>query len=505
MPPVNEHSPLALEGIHKAFGSIKVLRDISCNLRAGEVHCLMGENGAGKSTLIRIASGAYHADAGKIFIDGKQLESYSPAWAREHGIATIYQELDLIPNLSGAENMFLGREPRRAFGRIDKPARLRRARAVLDSMQVSVDLDRPVQELGIAQQQMITIAKSLTDKCRVMILDEPTAVFTRSETTALFNLVRKLRQDGIAIAFISHHMEEIFEIGDRITVLRDGVVASTGLIAEYSHDKLVRDMVGRDVIRPPRRQVPAKATPLLEVIDLSDGKVVHGVSFTVGQGEIVGMAGLIGAGRTETAQLLFGAEPHRSGQIKLNGQPISPSNPFEAVKLGIGMVPEDRKRDGLVLTRSIEENASYTLVRKLSRRGLVPWARVARDVATRTKALAVKPANMNALVSRLSGGNQQKVVLSRWLAAGVSLLILDEPTRGVDIGARGEIYEVIRLMADQGIGILLISSDLPEVLSQSDRIVVMAKGRVAGELPGDGATEEAVMALAFKAATRGQA
>jgi ribose transport system ATP-binding protein len=492
-----EH-PLSLQGIHKAFGAIQVLRDVSCDFRAGEVHCLMGENGAGKSTLIRIASGAYSPDSGNVILAGRPLDSMTPRWARDNGIATIYQELDLIPNLDGAENMLLGREPRGRLGRIDRAERLRRARAVLNSMHVSVDLDRPVQELGIAQQQMIAIAKSLTDECRVMILDEPTAVFTRTETKALFNLVKKLREQRIAVVFISHHMEEIFEIGDRITVLRDGSVASTGTIAEYNHDRLVRDMVGRDVKRPVRRSAQTTNAPLLEVRDLSDGETVQGVSFSVGRGEIVGMAGLIGSGRTETARLIFGATRPRSGQIVLAGKTVSPSDPFQAVKLGIGMVPEDRKRDGLVLTRSILENGGYTLVRKLSHAGWVPWRRVRREVTARTRGLAVRPATPKTLVARLSGGNQQKVVLSRWLAAGVSLLILDEPTRGVDIGARSEIYAVIRTLAERGIGILLISSDLPEILSQSDRIVVMAKGRIAGELAGEGATEEAVMALAFR-------
>jgi ribose transport system ATP-binding protein len=489
---------LSLQGIHKSFGPVQVLRDVSCGFRAGEVHCLMGENGAGKSTLIRIVSGAYAPDLGSVILAGKTLGPMTPRSARDRGIATIYQELDLIPNLDGAENMFLGREPRGRFGRIDRTLRLKRARAVLDSMQVSVPLDRPVQELGVAQQQMIAIAKSITDDCRIMILDEPTAVFTRTETDSLFGLVRKLREQGIAILFMSHHMEEIFEIGDHITVLRDGTVASSGAIATYDHDKLVRDMVGREVKRSLRRSAPTSIVPLLEVRGLGDGKTVHDISFSIGRGEIVGMAGLIGSGRTEIARLIFGAEQLRSGEILLDGKAVRPTDPFHAVTLGIGMVPEDRKRDGLVLTRSVGENAGYTLVRKWSRLGRVPWRRVRAEVDGQTKALAVRPASLGALVARLSGGNQQKVVLSRWLAAGVSLLILDEPTRGVDIGARSEIYAVIRSLAERGLAILLISSDLSEILSQSDRILVMAKGHLAGELPGEGATEEAIMALAFQ-------
>jgi ribose transport system ATP-binding protein len=307
-----------------------------------------------------------------------------------------------------------------------------------------------------------------------------------------------MRAERIAIAFISHHMDEIFEIGDRVTVLRDGLVVSTGPIGGYDHDRLVREMVGRQVLLQRRRAASAGGEILLEVKGLSDGKAVRDVSFNVRKGEIVGMAGLIGSGRTETARLIFGAEPATAGEVRLGGDVVTPSTPFQAIRLGIGMVPEDRKRDGLVLMRSVGENAGYTLARKLSRAGLVPWSKVRREVGKQVTAVSVKPANVRAVVGQLSGGNQQKVVLSRWLAAGVSLLILDEPTRGVDIGARSEIYEVMRSLADQGMGILLISSDLPEVLSQSDRIVVMAKGRSVGEVDGSEATEEIVMGLAFR-------
>ena len=489
---------LALNKVGKSFGPVNVLKGVSCEFRGGEVHCLVGENGAGKSTLIRIASGAHRADSGTVSLAGVEVEKYSPHIARERGVATIYQELDLIPNLNGAENIYLGVEPRKRFGRIDKEKLHRDALAILAGMKVSVDIGRPVQELGIAQQQMIAIAKALSRKCRLLILDEPTAVFTSTETRTLFDLIGHMRTEEIAIVFISHHMDEIFEIGDRVTVLRDGLVVSAGPIDDYDHDRLVRDMVGRQVVRQHRRAPSGGGEPLLEVKGLSDGKMVRDVSFNVRKGEIVGMAGLIGSGRTEAARLIFGAESAKAGEVRLGGIVMTPSSPFEAIRLGIGMVPEDRKRDGLVLMRSVGENAGYTLACKLSRAGLVPWSKIRREVGKQIAAVSVKPANVRAQVGRLSGGNQQKVMLSRWLAAGVSLLILDEPTRGVDIGARSEIYEVMRSLADQGMGILLISSDLPEVLSQSDRIVVMAKGRSVGELSGEEATEEAVMALAFR-------
>jgi ABC-type sugar transport system ATPase subunit len=493
---------LALRNLSKSYGPVKVLKSISCDFNPGEVHCLMGENGAGKSTLIRVLSGAHPADSGELVFDGADLLAngprLTPAVARSMGIATIYQELDLISNLSGAENIMLGRAPRTALGMIDRKKMHARAAEILASMHVTADLHRPVHELGIAQQQMIAIAKSLTQDCRVLILDEPTAVFTGKETRALFDLIRRMRSRGIAIIFISHHMEEIFEIGDRVTVLRDGVVASTGAIGEYSHDRLVRDMVGRDVVRTERAVKPGDAPVLLEVKNLGDGDAVKNVSLYVREGEIVGMAGLVGAGRTELARLIFGADIARQGEITLAGRRIAPRTPFDAVRLGIGMVPEDRKLDGLVLTRSIGENAGYTLARKLSRGGLVRWSRVRQEVSARIAATAVKPRSLGALVARLSGGNQQKVVLSRWLAAGVRFLILDEPTRGVDVGARSEIYDIIHALAANGLGVLLISSDLPEVLSQSDRIYVMAKGRITGELSAEQATEESVMALAFQ-------
>lgn len=491
---------LSLRDICKSYGETTVLKDISCDFFAGEVHCLMGENGAGKSTLMKIVSGAIQADSGTVEIDGTILAKPSPLRARNMGIATIYQELDLIPTLDGAENMFLGQAPIRFPGRIDKAEQKRLAQQVLDRMHISVDLDRPVQELGIAQQQMIAIAKSLIHDCRVLILDEPTAVFTRVETEALFDLIRKLCARGIAVVFISHHMEEIFEIGNRISILRDGAVVSTGSIGEYSHDRLVNEMVGREFIRHERQKQAQQGNPLpaaLRVENLTDGVNVHDVSLSIERGEILGVAGLVGSGRTELARLIYAADRRTGGEIYLNDQRVDPKSPFEAVRCGIGMVSEDRKRDGLVLMRSVLENAAYTLARKSARNGYVPWRRVhqrAREVISR---LVVRPNRPGLAAGRLSGGNQQKVVLARWLAADVSVLILDEPTRGVDIGARAEIYATIEDIARSGVAILIISSDLPEVLSMSDRILVMGKGKLRGELNGATATEEAIMALAF--------
>lgn len=492
---------LSLEHIDKSFGSVPVLKDVSCAFRVGEVHCLMGENGAGKSTLIRVVSGAHQPDSGRIVFDGKTIDRYGPTEARELGIATIYQELDLIPNLTGAENIFLGREPRKALGRTDKSGLYREATRILTSMKVEVDLKRPVRELGVAQQQMIAIAKALSGTCKLLILDEPTAVFTATERNTLFDLLRRMRQDGIAIVLISHHMDEIFEIGNRVSVLRDGVVASTGPIADYDHDRLVRDMVGRNVARHARRDSVVGTQPMLKIEQLSDGKMVRNATLQVKAGEIVGIAGLIGSGRTETARMIFGANPIAAGQIRLRGEVFSPRNPYDAIRKGIGMVPEDRKFDGLVLPRSITENAGYPLARKQSVCGLVSWGRVRKTVAQKLQPLAIKAAGFGLPVRNLSGGNQQKVVLGRWLAAGVSLLILDEPTRGIDIGARTEIYQLIKSLADEGVGILLISSDLPEILALADRIVVMAKGSTVGELPGNTATEESIMNLAFRAQT----
>ena len=489
---------LMLRAIEKAFGSIPILKGIDCDVNAGEVHCLMGENGAGKSTLIKIISGAHQADSGTIDLQGRRIENYSPGWARMHGIGTIYQELDLVPNLTCAENVFLGSEPRGRFGRIDRAALRAEASAVFDRMGVHLDVDALVQQLNVAHQQFVAIAKALVLKCRLLILDEPTAVFTSTEKDRLLDLVRSMRADGMAIIFISHHMEEIFEIGDRITVLRDGMVASSGAVSDYSRERLIRDMVGRDITRHATDRTGGTSRRVLEVEGLADGHFLRDISFHVDAGEIVGVAGLVGAGRTEMARLVFGADRRTAGSIRLHGRETRFRSPKQALRARIGMVPEDRKRDGLALSRPAGDNLAYSLICNLSRAGLVPWARVRASVQDCIRRIGVRPASPSVSTLRLSGGNQQKLLLGRWLVTGMDLLILDEPTRGVDVGARAEIYQILDELRRDGLAILMVSSDLTEILALSDRILVMSKGRISGILPGRTATEEAVLSLALQ-------
>jgi len=487
-----------LEGVSKSFAGIPVLHSVDCEFFAGQVHCLLGENGAGKSTLIKTISGAHAPDSGRIVFCGQDITGHLPAWAKQHGIATIYQELDLIPNLGAAENICLGSEPRTWLGQIDRREMRRAAAETLKSMELSLDIEAPVQTLGIAQQQMVAIAKALTRNNRIMVFDEPTAVFTKNEKDTLFRLIRDIKARGLAVVFISHHMDEIFEIGDRITVLRDGRVASHGPVTDYDHDKAVRLMVGRNVDSSRRVRSPSSGSRVLDVKGLGSGSRVRDVSFHVDAGEIVGVAGLVGAGRTRMARLIYGADQRTSGEVRLRGARVEPRSPITMIQLGVGMVPEDRKRDGLALERSVGENLGYTLVRALSRFGWVPWSRIRQATEEQMAKLRVRPNNPSIQAQRMSGGNQQKLVLGRWLMCHTDLLILDEPTRGVDVGARAEIYALLQLLRSRGMAILMISSDLPEILSQADRILVMAKGRVVGELDGDQATEEAVIAMAFQ-------
>lgn len=489
---------LSLHQISKQFGPIKILREIDCDFYRGEVHCLIGENGAGKSTLIKILSGAHLPDSGTITLAGNLVENQTPFSARASGIGTIYQELDLLPNLTAAQNVFLGVEPRTRFGTIDHAALQERAATILSSLGADFDGGTLVADLAIARQQIVAIAKALTGDCQVLILDEPTAVFTKGEIDRLLALIRQMRTDGLAIIFISHHMEEIFEIGDRITVLRDGVVAATGPIANFTHDTLIRHMVGREIVRLSRTAYNGQHARVLEVNGLGDGRLVHDVSFHVARGEIVGVAGLVGAGRTEMARLLFGADRKAAGQVLMHGVPTHIMSPRQAMLAGIGMVPEDRKQDGLTLNRPAGENLAYSYLCKAARLGVVPWRRVRQMIDRSIQSLGVRPANANAVTLRLSGGNQQKLLLGRWLMVAPDLLILDEPTRGVDVGARTEIYRVLDGLRQGGLAILMISSDLTEILTVSDRILVMSRGQITGELPGATATEEAVLALALQ-------
>lgn len=496
---------LRIEGIRKTFPGVVALDSVDFDLRRGEVHVLLGENGAGKSTLIKMLSGAYRPDSGRIFAEGREVRIHGAQDAERLGIATIYQEFNLVPDLTVAENIFLGRQPRR-FGMIDRARMEQDATALLARVGLDVPPRTKVRELGIARLQMVEIAKALSLDARVLIMDEPTAVLTSGEVEKLFGLVRALREDGVGIVFITHHLEEIAALGDRVTVIRDGRSVDQ-VPAGTPEDELVRLMVGRSIEQQYPRERPASAdpgteeaaAPLLSVRGLGRDGVFHDVSFEVRAGEVVGLAGLVGAGRTEVARAVFGADPYDAGTVDVVGRRLPRHDVNAAMGAGIGLVPEDRKGQGLLLDASVEENLGLVTLRSATRAGLVDIKGQQAAAARVAGQLGVRMAGLGQHVRTLSGGNQQKVVIGKWLLADTKILILDEPTRGIDVGAKVEIYQLINELTASGHAVLMISSDLPEVLGMSDRVLVMAQGRIAGELPAHEATQDAVMALAVSA------
>ncbi len=487
---------LELRKVSKAFGAVKAVTEVDLQLRAGEVHVLLGENGAGKSTLIKMIAGVHEPDSGEIVVDGQVVRIADTRASEKLGIATIHQELNLVPGLSVAENIALGHMPTK-YGLVDRGAMRRNAQEAIARIGLQVDVNRPVGTLGIARQQLVEIAKALSMNARILILDEPTAALTSSETEWLFGVIRELREAGVAMVFISHHLEEIAEIGDRITVLRDGRYVDTRERG-VSEPELIALMVGRDIddLYPRRPSEPGE--PVLEVEGLTMPGVFEDITFTARAGEVVGLAGLMGAGRTEVLRAIAGADPYDSGSITVHGKRLPKRDVARAVAAGVGMVPEDRKSSGLVLDAPIVENLGYATLRPTGRFGLADRAgqrRRGKDVAER---LRIRLASLDQPVKGLSGGNQQKVVFGRWFMAGSDVLLLDEPTRGVDVGAKVEIYELVNSITADGGTVVLASSDLPEVISMSDRVLVMAHGRIVGELPADQATQDAVMTLAVK-------
>ncbi|MEU1201042.1 sugar ABC transporter ATP-binding protein [Streptomyces sp. NPDC005813] len=505
----NQDELLRIEGIRKTFPGVVALDSVDFDLRRGEVHVLLGENGAGKSTLIKMLSGAYHPDAGRVLVDGEEVRIHGAQDSERLGIATIYQEFNLVPDLTVAENIFLGRQPRR-FGMIDRKTMEADAAELLRRVGVNVSPRARVRELGIARLQMVEIAKALSLRARVLIMDEPTAVLTSEEVEKLFAIVRALREDGVGIVFITHHLEEIAALGDRVTVIRDG--KSVGQVpASTPEDELVRLMVGRSIEQQYPRVRPvsgdaagdgaAADSALLTVEGLTRDGVFHDVSFEVRAGEVVGIAGLVGAGRTEVARAVFGADPYDKGAVKVAGAALRRHDVNAAMEAGIGLVPEDRKGQGLVLDASVEENLGLVTLRAATHGGLVDLKGQRTAAARIAEQLGVRMAGLGQHVRTLSGGNQQKVVIGKWLLAETRVLILDEPTRGIDVGAKVEIYQLVNELTAAGAAVLMISSDLPEVLGMSDRVLVMAQGRIAGELSADEATQDSVMALAVSTPT----
>ena len=491
---------LTLEGVSKSFGPVTVIDDVTVQVRAGEVEVLLGENGAGKSTLIKMMSGIYQPGSGRILVDGKPVQLPDVKAAERHGIATIHQELNLVPQLSVAENITLGRTPKR-LGMVDRKEMRRIAQAALDRIGLDVDLDQPVGELGIARQQLVEIAKALSQDARLLILDEPTAALTGREIDALFRVVHELKSRGVGMVFISHHLDEIPRIGDTVSVLRDGKFIAQ-VPADTSEDELVSLMVGRDIDDQfPRRRAETQGEVLLEIEGLSSEDKFSDVGFSVHAGEVLGIAGLVGAGRTEVLRAVFGADPYDTGTVTLQGKNLPGGDVGRSIARGLGLVPEDRKSQGLVLDAGVGENAGYATLRSTAKRGLADRRGQRARAAKVTEQLSVRMAGLDQPIRNLSGGNQQKVVFARWVMAGSTVLLLDEPTRGVDVGAKVEIYELINEITENGGAVVMVSSELPEVLGMSDRILVMSNGQVAGILDADGATEDAVMSLAVSAVT----
>ena len=486
---------LVLRGIAKSFLGVHALRDVSFDVRAGEVHALLGENGAGKSTLIKIISGVHPPDAGALLLDGRPVSLDSPQAARQAGIATIYQELLLFPELTVAENVFMGHAPRRRWGGLDWPAVRARTQELLTSLDIT-DLD-PAQVVGtlsVGNRQRVEILRALSQDARILIMDEPTAALTEHDVTRLFGIVRRLRDRGVSIIYISHRLEEVFTLADRVTVLRDGEHVATKPVADTDEADLIQLMVGRRIESLfPKADAPLGQT-LLELRDVTRAPRTNRVSLAVRAGEIVGLAGLVGSGRSELAHVVFGVTPAESGTILINGKATAVRSVAEARRLGIAYVPEDRATQGLVRAMTVRENATLAVLSDVARFGFINVAaesRLAREMVARFN---VRTAGIEQVVGRLSGGNQQKIVLGKWLAAEPKILILDEPTRGIDVGAKAEIHRLMSELARRGLGVLMISSELPEALGMSDRVLVMREGTLVAEFPRAEATQERVVA-----------
>jgi ribose transport system ATP-binding protein len=493
---VSEPLLLSMRGIVKSFPGVRALRGVDLSLRGGEVLAVVGENGAGKSTLIKVLAGAHQPDEGRIEFHGQEAHFDSPLDARRAGIAVIYQEFHLVPSLSAVENIFLGRELARA-GFVRRGEERRRAAELFARIGVAVDPDTPCRELTVAQQQVVEIARALALDARIVVMDEPSATLTPQEVDRLFAIIRDLRMKGIGIIYISHRLDEVFALADRVQVLRDGEAIDCRTIGEATRDELIRLMVGRRLEEEfPKRNV-ALGPPRLVVRGLTRGRKVRDVSFAIHRGEVVGLTGLVGAGRTETARAIFGADRRESGVVELDGRRLDIRSPRDAIAAGIALLTEDRKRQGLVLAQSVRENFALPNLERFSSWGFVRRRAERQALAHRVGELRIRLASVEQPAGNLSGGNQQKVVLAKWLERNCEVLLFDEPTRGIDVGAKVEIYRLINDLAAAGKAILLISSELPEVLGMSDRILVMHEGRLTGEIAeARQATQEQILRLA---------
>lgn len=487
---------LKLEHVYKSFPGVQAVSDVSLDVYGHQILALVGENGAGKSTLMNIINGVVPLDSGKIVLDGQPVSITSPHRALELGITMIHQELALIPELTVGQNIFLGREPRRWGIGVDWKRLYAQAQRELDRLGIEVSAQATIADLSIAQRQLVEIAKALSYNARLIALDEPTSSLTSRETETLFRLVRSLREEGVALIYISHRLEEVFELADRIAVMRDGHLVAVGNAADFTPAEVVRLMVGRELTEFFPKVPAQRGEPVLKAVTLKAGREVRGVSLELRRGEIVGLAGLVGSGRTNVARLLFGADRLEAGEIWFEGRKVQLRSPQDAIRLGIGLVPEDRKAQGLFAGQSVRYNAAAGLIQRLSRWGFIRFQAVNRIVRELVERLRVRTPHLNQKVRNLSGGNQQKVIISRWLSLNPKVLILDEPTRGVDVGAKAEIHALMSELAAQGMAILMISSELPEVLGVSDRILVMREGRIVAELTREEATQDRIMQAA---------
>ena len=489
---------LKMTGIEKRFKGVYALKNFNFSLKEGEILALIGENGAGKSTLMKILSGIYEKDSGTIEYFGKQLEVNSPKEAEEKGISIVHQELNLMNHLTVAQNIFIGHEPLNSIGLIDDNLMIKKAKSIFKGMNVDINPSDKIGSLTVGKQQLVEIAKALIHNSKILILDEPTAALTEAETKELFRIIKDLQLTGVSIVYISHRLEELFIISDRITVIRDGEYIDTKLTKETNKDEIVNLMVGRVIYETPKTEskVPQDAKEILRVENLTVQGIIKDISFSLKEGEILGFAGLMGAGRTEIARAIFGADKFDSGKIFVNGKQIYIKSPVDAIKNGIGYLSEDRKRYGLALGLSVSDNMMMGNYNKFSHFLMVQKKDINKTAKEEVKSLNIKTPSINQLVKNLSGGNQQKVVIANWLIKECKILIFDEPTRGIDVGARSEIYSLMERLVSMGKSIIMISSDLVEVLRMSDRILIMSEGKKTGELDIKGATQDDIMRYA---------
>jgi galactofuranose transport system ATP-binding protein len=489
-------SPLvSMRAIRKAFSGVPALSDASLEIGRGEVMALVGQNGAGKSTMIKILTGAYRRDGGEILFDGSPVDFTTPHAAQDAGISTIYQEINLVPLRSVAENVFLGREPRR-FGLVDWPRLNDEAAAILRRFRIDVDVRRPLGVFNAATRQMVAIARAVSRRAKLVIMDEPTSSLDERETSVLFEVIRTLREDGVSVLFVTHRLDELYAVCDRVTIMRDGRTVGVSAMVEISKLDLVVAMLGKHVAQLAEREpvtIPQDVVPLADISHLAAGRKVRDVSLSIRPGEILGLAGLLGSGRTETARVLFGADRPDAGEIRIDGRAAHFREPIDAIRAGLGFCTEDRKIEGIVPEMSVRENLTLALLPRLTRSGIVDEARQRAIVDDFMKRLGVKAASADQRIRELSGGNQQKVLLARWLCMNPRLLIVDEPTRGIDVGAKAEILRLVRDLAAQGLGVLMISSEIEEILSVADRIEVLSDGRTSATLTREEASEDRIM------------